>query len=1028
MRAEKRFGKMSVTVMALIFLAFALPVFGQSIQYGKVTGRILLVSGEPLPGVSVEISGTALMSGKQTTVTANNGSFIFLNLPGGKYKVSAALQGFKTALQQNVVVSAATVTTVDLVMETGNIEETVTVVGKVPVLDIKTSAIDTKLNKELLEKLPTSRDAFYDLSITTPGMFSVGKDSSWLPSPTAYSGATNENIFLVNGVDTTNPRGASWGSRVNVNYNAVEEVRVISLGSKAEYGSFSGVAVDVLTKSGSNEFHGNLGLFSKVFDSANNQPAAGDYLGTYWTYAHEGDSFFTDARRDQEFNVTLGGPLVKNKIWFFTGFDWINRKVHEPNFEPTKDFKGNYFDLKLTAEPFKKNRAWVAYHFESNRNDGTSWGSLNWDPTMVYSTKTANHTLSAQWQLFLSDRTVATAKYLGFWTNDLPDIPEDAPDHPGYINWWKWVPTDMGVNGAFHSAEAQKTRRTTIQADISHYAEDFLGEHDIKFGVQHTAARGDWFAGAFFGYLNYAYPKPWTQSIEYLQSWYGYTALPFYVNKVSFDPYLTVRKSSSLGVFLDDQWSLGKRLTLNIGLRYDRQTAKFGEGEVYEPISDPQDMGNLTRARMREGSDNVFDFKTFSPRIGLTYMLTKDAKTAFKLNYGRYYAPISLENLGGGGPDLDPRITDRYTYEIPFAQVDLNNNGYIDGEEVVEATRLLHNATPIDHEQIIGSSSWKWNYNPDMKNQHTDQFTVGLERELARNFSIAATYIYRNTGNIIVRWPLNPETGEPYEYKRIPHTTEYGVDVDLWGVVPSDYNHDGVVDGNDIDWIANNVDFIWRNMPDIDGKKARRLYQGFQLVFNKRYADRWQLITSLLFSYSDGFASRSKRQDINIEGPNIVSDAWLGGMNQTVNNMEGPLPYTPKFELKISGSYTIPKVEIDLGFRFRYNSGRAIWPLEDFPKLFSYGGNGEAITTGETYIVSIDPNKPFYYPAEKILDLHLEKSFRVGKGNIRAVFDIFNVFNEAAVTNATWKTYDFGRVVGITYPSRSARLSFVYEF
>jgi hypothetical protein len=149
-------------------------------------------------------------------------------------------------------------------LQVGAIEEQITVLAASPIVDVKTSTVDSRLDSELLAKLPTSRDAFYDLALTTPGMFDVGSSGSWQPSPTAYGGSSMENVFLVNGVNTTNPRGAAFGSLVKVNYNAVEEVRVVALGSKAEYGSFSGAAIDVLTKSGSNKLHGNLAYYTEL--------------------------------------------------------------------------------------------------------------------------------------------------------------------------------------------------------------------------------------------------------------------------------------------------------------------------------------------------------------------------------------------------------------------------------------------------------------------------------------------------------------------------------------------------------------------------------------------------------------------------------------------------------------------------------------------------------------------------------------------------------------------------------------------
>ena len=122
--------------------------------------------------------------------------------------------------------------------QSGGVEETVTVTAAGPIVDTKTSTIDTRFDSEMLAKLPTSRDAFYDLALTAPGMSEgsgAPSQATEFQSPTAYGSATNENVFLINGVDATSPRAGSFGSLVNVNYDAVEEVRIVSTGSKAEY-------------------------------------------------------------------------------------------------------------------------------------------------------------------------------------------------------------------------------------------------------------------------------------------------------------------------------------------------------------------------------------------------------------------------------------------------------------------------------------------------------------------------------------------------------------------------------------------------------------------------------------------------------------------------------------------------------------------------------------------------------------------------------------------------------------------------
>ena len=272
----------------LCTILFISSASAQSISTGKLVGKIFLNNGELLPGVQVEISGSALMAGKLSTVSSENGSFFFLNIPIGKYQVTASMEGFKTAVYKNISVSAGAVASVDLILEPGIISESMEVTGTIRVVDVKTSTVDSKITQEMLAKMPTSRDSFYDLSLSTPGMFDVGKEA--MGSPTAYGGSTTENIFLVNGVDTTDPSGSGYGSMINVNYNTVEEVRVISLGSKAEYGNFSGVAIDVITKSGSNTLQGSLSFYSQLGKPKTTAPAADD-LGRDWIYIAEGTNF-----------------------------------------------------------------------------------------------------------------------------------------------------------------------------------------------------------------------------------------------------------------------------------------------------------------------------------------------------------------------------------------------------------------------------------------------------------------------------------------------------------------------------------------------------------------------------------------------------------------------------------------------------------------------------------------------------------------------------------------------------------------
>jgi len=771
-------------------------------------------------------------------------------------------------------------------------------------------------------------------------------------------------------------------------------------------------------------------------------------VGNSWLFVQEGDVLAGTTKTNWEGNFTLGGPIIKDKLWFYGAFDYIRSDSLPVNWNLLNTYTGRYIDAKISAEPFRNNRAWVNYHYEKNTGTGWSWGTQpEWDTSMTYGVTTYNHTASAQWQFLPTSNMIFTAKYLGFWTNDQPNIPEGGAGHPGYINWWKWG-TQYGIGGDFPYVEAQKSSRNTIQADMSYYAEDFLGEHDIKFGAQYTKGRGNWMGGYFQNYVNFTYPLGgwWGYdtgriNIDYLlgYTWYANNAIQdgllFYNQKDELNPFLTVRTADSLGFFIDDQWSPTKRLTLNLGLRYDRMTTKYGKGKVYDFVSSPEEInGPPPLLRDRASTDNIFDFKTFSPRLGLTYLLTADGKTVFRASYGRYYMPLAVEFLRRFGPDMPLANRNYQIYMIPWDIADANGNGYIeiypfDGNpsELQEAVRQIYGRNPIEETFSEIDYSWTLSVAPDVKDMYTDQISLNIERELVKDFSVSGTYIYKHAANLFVNVPINRETGQEWEYERIPFEVEPGNTVDLYSIVNKDYNGDGVLDGSDIAWIGEHNTFRVENQREYDGKKAQRTYQALQLVFNKRYSSRWQGLASVVYSWSNGTAQRTMRQDDNMMGPMITDDTWMGNLNYTINNMDGPLPFVPKLEIKASGSYTVPYVELDLGLRFRFHTGRPVWEWLGYPVITQWSGPGAegAINPGGLVRV-IKDTEPTYLPTLALFDFRLEKAFRIKSyGAVHVVLDILNAFNAANVTNID--IGNWGRITGLS-DARRFRLSFMYQF
>ena len=1028
--AVRKFG-----LLIIALLLFAVSAWAQAVHDVTITGTVTATSGERLPGVTVTITSPALVTGERQTITDNEGRFVFLSLPPGSYKVSAELQGFGRYLQPGIVLHSGEKTDVKVSLKPASFKEEVTVTAAAPVVDTKSSTVATTFTAELLEKLPTARNAFYDLAMGAPGMASVGGNETWLSSPSAYGSAANENVFLVNGVNATNPRGAPWGTLVNVNYNTVEEVKIVSLGSKAEYGSFSGAAIDVLTKSGGNDFKGDVAYYSQLGNAANNSTlnfggGANPYIkGERLFYADPKDVLTTRPKSSWEGSATLGGPILKDRIWFYAGYDKNKNKTDTPLWIPLHTWDQALYDAKVTGDFASNHRAWVAFHNEKNTSGNETWGPT-WDPTMGYDQHQNNNTLQAQYQWVINDRNLASAKYLGFRTNQNPT--QLTNSSPGFINWWKWTNSQsIGIGGSFPYVESYKSSRKTIQADMTHYAAHFLGEHEVKFGVQYTKSQGNFEGGYFQGYANFAYPYPWDYGPAKNWWWNGPASwqwgttenpvFPIYNLKFYQHPWLTRRIASEGGGFVDDTWTVNDRLTFNVGMRYDRMTAKYGEGAIYNFPQTPADIAHPTLLRTRKGTGDIFDFKDFSPRLGFAYTLTEDRRTVLRAHVGRYFAPLGVESLRRFGPDMEKEKLENWLYLLPMSQVDLNHNGMIDFDEVRPAYRLLVGRTPNKlQSSTMRDPSWSLEVAPGTKSPYTDQFELSLQRQLGRDFAVEGTAIYKRSKNFIALRPFNKTTGEFWDWTSKPFKTFTGFNTKAWEIVTKDYNGDGKIDIDDAKFVMSNTAYRAVNVSEFDGQSVHRDYQGLQLVLTKRYSLRWQGLAAVNWNHSSGIAPRMLDQNWYIDGPMIMDTPFGTSFNDYQNNLNGPSLMTPRLMLKVNGSYTIPRIEADFGLRWRFDTGRPFWPIQNLPTFANWMSSTEGVFltgNGNSQIVAADVKHPDWTPSTSIFDLSVGKTLKAVRGTqLYISLDVLNALNENSPNIIGFKSGDYGRVYSIVMP------------
>src|SRR4030043_490648 len=240
-------GVLSCAVFFFVFLLM-LPSFSNAQRLtGNIKGTIMDETGAPLPGVTVELSSPELMGGIHAQTSDDKGLYRFVNLPPGVYKIVFSLEGFQKIERINVKVSVRGTITEDIILKQATLEESVTVKAQSPVVDVTNSGLSTNYDRDLLEKIPSGRFSFLDVVQPTPGIITESGDGG--ASLMSAFGSNNEsNSFQIDGLDITNPRMGD--TYIFPNQDLFIEVEVSGIGAPAEYGSFTGAVVNIVTKSG----------------------------------------------------------------------------------------------------------------------------------------------------------------------------------------------------------------------------------------------------------------------------------------------------------------------------------------------------------------------------------------------------------------------------------------------------------------------------------------------------------------------------------------------------------------------------------------------------------------------------------------------------------------------------------------------------------------------------------------------------------------------------------------------------------
>ena len=600
----------AVTLLAVVILG-GVSVQADVTTRGQVEGRVLARDGTPLPGAIVTLSGAPLISGAVVETSGNDGRFRFVNLNPGRYEMRVELDGF-AANRTEITVHVGRTVTINPTLELGSVAETMTVTASAPLIDQTSAAHGTNMTAEELQELPTDRDfsSIVDAAAGFNNQAAYGAGGNVAGyDPFGYGAATNS--YQLNGVSISNLEyGNSW---VNPNYDTIQEIQIVGPGGSAEYSSYSGAVVNVVTKAGTSELGGSVsGFYTNEDLTGDNSDGIADLEPG--TIDH-----------DWEISTTLGGPIVPEKLHFFGAFGYIDSSTAPPSSPFYDELDRQQYQLRLDLLPSDRHIVAAMINREpiDLGNLGLQAGS---GPEIGYFRE--------------QDTTSGFVSWLGSWSDDL--ITEVR--YAGVDGFHDRIPnslekaqvTDLATGRVYNSSgivREQENDRSEARGVITYYTDEFLGaDHEMKAGLEYENAKTTTLLSTAEDALYSLIPLG--GGLTYVQAIVGYN----------------VNQSNELdrtGAFIQDRATFG-RATVTAGLRYDdSKTTDVNTGAT------------------------MLSFDHFSPRLGFTWDFSGEGRSVVRLGAGRYYDKIPTYGIGSyAGTGLAPVGIYGYLSDQPLDPTD----------------------------------------------------------------------------------------------------------------------------------------------------------------------------------------------------------------------------------------------------------------------------------------------------------------------------------------------------------------------
>jgi hypothetical protein len=791
-------------------------------QRGSIDGIVKDAAGLVLPGATVEAKNTAT-GATLSTLSDAAGKFRFPSVQIGIYDVKASLAGFRSVTIPDTLVALGQVKTLDFALPVGGVAETVQVTATSPVIDVKQSTRATNIRAEQVELLPHNRD-FTSLITQAPGANLENKSGNGV---TIDGSSSAENRYVVDGMETTDVIKGQSGKDVLADF--VEEVQVKSSGYSAEYGGSTGAVINVITKSGTNQFRGSALAYwqgdrvAGEFNPSLRLQLTNSNAAEYIRYPKDEDNRF-------EPGVSLGGPLSKDRAWFFGAYQPALRRITRT---VTPSSSGNasaitisrpqkreyqFLTANETMQVSEKLRTRLAFNNSWYQEDGQLPAQNGTDAAGTDYTKgnkKPNWSLSGNADYVINPALLFSLR-AGYFRTNSHDY--NVPDQTRYVFGsgnigMAGVPASLQHGTNFNSIPSNNAilfdlvQRKYVQGDLTWYGHAG-GEHQVKGGVQIDLRSENINSGNLQQVLTLQWGNATADPTgKTVSGPFGY----YQVTSNGASPrqgFITQGdvNSNVYGFFVQDAWTLSDRLTLNLGIRTESEKVP-----AYDTSTDINKLGTYPIQ---------FGFgDKLAPRAGFAYDIKGDGTWKAFGSWGMFYDIFKLD-LGQQSFGGAKWIEWYFTLDNPnFESLNSNANcpPACSGTFITKINERLPSLNQGD-------------VSANLKPMREQEAAFGVEHQLAANMGVTLRYVHKQLDRGIEdTGAIDPATDdEPY------------IIANPGEGLPQTFN---IVDNRSV-YAGSSGKYT---LP-----QPRRQYDGVELAFDKRLSNRWAFHGSYLLSRLSG--------------------------------------------------------------------------------------------------------------------------------------------------------------------------------